>query len=354
MSKVTRIEISTWSLLKVVGVVLAVWFLYIIRAIVAILFVAIILASAVDPVVDWITRKKVPRIFGVLIIYIVMLSLVSLVIVLLLPPIIHQVQNLSNDFPAYWQRFSASLTAIENYSQNYGVAETVRNALGQLEAALTRNSGGVVETLVSVFGGVVSFLVILVMTFYLLLEENATKKVLRLVTPAKVQPYVTRILFKMRDKIGLWLRGQIALSLIIAVIVFVGLNIFGIFIPLFAKYALVLALLAFLCEFVPYLGPMLAALPALFIGFTQGWQVAGAVLAFYVVMQWCENNLIVPQVMKRAVGLNPIIIITALMIGLKIGGVIGMVLAIPVTTALSVLVEEISREVDQRDLEETE
>jgi predicted PurR-regulated permease PerM len=350
MSKVTKIEFSTWSLLKVVGVALVLWFLYLIRGIIAILFVAIILASAVDPTIDWLVRRKIPRFFGVLIIYIILLSLVSLVIVLLLPPATHQIQNLAVDFPNYWQKLTSGISAIENYSQSYGITSAVQNGLQQLEATLSHSGAGVFDTLIDIFGGVISFLVILVITFYLLLEENATKKVLRFMTPARYQPYITRLLFKMRDKIGLWLRGQIVLSLIIGLIVFIGLSIFGYFIPLFAKYALVLALLAFLFEFIPYLGPMLAAVPALFIGFTQGWQVGVAVLAFYVVMQWCENNLIVPQVMKRAVGLNPIIVIVALMVGFRVAGIIGMALAIPVTTALSVVIEEVFRELDQRDL----
>ena len=351
MSKVTKIEISTLSLLKVVAVALVLWFLYVIRGIVAILFVAVILASAVDPIVSWFEKKKIPRLMGILVIYIILLAFVSLVIILLLPPITHQIQNLASDFPYYWDKISAGISALEGYSQDYGVATTVQDALHQLESALSRSGQGVLATLTGIFGGLFSFLVILVITFYLLLEENAVKKILRFAAPAKYQPYITRLLHKMRDKIGLWLRGQILLSFIIGLIVYIGLNIFGLFNPLFAKYALVLALLAFLLEFIPYLGPILSAVPALFIGLTQGLTLAAAILVFYIVMQWVENNIIVPQVMKRAVGLSPIIVIVALMIGAKIGGIMGMVLAIPVVTALSVLIEEIFKEVDQRELE---
>jgi len=345
----TKIEISTYSLLKIVGLGLILWFLYVIKGVLAILFVAVILASALEPIVVWFVRRKIPRAIGILIIYIVLLSLISLVIVLLLPPAAHQVQNLAADFPHYWQKISSGFSAIQNYSQNYGVPATIQDGLKQLTGLLSLN-GGVLGTLMDVFGGVVSFLVILVITFYLLLEEHAIKKILSLVAPAKYQPYFTQLLFKMQDKIGLWLRGQIVLSLIIGFIVFVGLNVFGLFVPIFAKYALVLALLAFLFEFIPYLGPIMAAVPAIFIGSTHGLALAGGVMVFYMVMQWLENNLIVPQVMRRAVGLNPIIVIVALMIGARVGGIIGMVLAIPVTTALLVVIEEIFSHIDAQDV----
>ncbi|MBI5621951.1 AI-2E family transporter [Candidatus Falkowbacteria bacterium] len=347
---VVKIEISTLSLLKVVALALALWFLYLIKAVIAILFVAIILASAIDPMVNWFRRRNIPRLLSVVIIYIVVLALVSLVIVLLVPPVTHQVANLATDFPSYWNRVSAGVSTLEEYSKNYGLADEVQRSLSQLSVFLSRNSAGVLATLSGIFGGIVSFFIILVITFYLLLEEGALKKVLRFLTPAKYQPYFTQLAGKVGDKIGAWLRGQIVLSAIIALIVFLGLNIAGLFYPIFSKYALVLALLAFLMEFVPYLGPMLAAVPALFIGLTQGLAVMAGVLVGYIIMQWLENNLIVPQVMRRAVGLNPIIVIVSLMIGVRVGGVVGMVLAIPVATALSVIIEEVSRELDQREV----
>ncbi|MFA5358299.1 MAG: AI-2E family transporter [Patescibacteria group bacterium] len=349
MSKPVKVTISTISLLKVVAVALAFWFLYDIRAVIAILFVAIILTSALEPTVSWFAKKKIPRIFGVLVIYIILASFVSSLVILILPPAIHQIQNLAADFPAHWSKISSSFSFLQDYSDRYNVSDGVQTTLDQLENFLTQRSSGLFDTLTGIFGGIFSFIIILVLTFYLLLEESAAKRTLRLVTPAKYQPYLTRLLFRMQNKIGLWLRGQIILSFIVGIIVFIGLSIFGIFYPVFGKYALVLAMLAFLLEFIPYLGPILAAIPAIFIGLAQSLPLAGFILAFYCLMQWSENNILVPQVMKRAVGLNPIIVITALMIGAKIGGIIGMVLAIPVATAIAVLMEDISGQFDEQD-----
>ncbi len=351
MANATKIEISTLSLLKVVGIFLILWFLYVIRWVVAILFVAVILAAAVGPLVNWLVKKKIPRLISVLIIYIILLAVVSLLIVLFLPPITAQIHNLAVDFPTYWNKISAGISTLEGYSQQYGLASNIQEALQQLGFTLSQARQGVLSTLASIFGGFFSFLVVLVITFYLLIEENAIKRTLRFLVPAKYQPYLTRLLLKMQDKIGRWLRGQIFLSLIIGLLVYLGLNVFGLFNPIFAKYALILALLAFFLEFVPYLGPVLAAIPTIFIGLTQSLAWVAVVLLFYIIMQWIENNLIVPQVMKKAVGLNPIIVIVALMIGAKIAGVVGIILALPLVAALSVLIEEIFQEIERRELE---
>ncbi|MFA5076255.1 MAG: AI-2E family transporter [Patescibacteria group bacterium] len=213
----------------------------------------------------------------------------------------------------------------------------MQQSLKSLQLTLENSGQSVLSTVISIFGGVISFCVILVITFYIIVEENAVKRILRLVAPAKYQPYLTQLIYKVKDKIGLWLRGQVVLSLIVGCLVFIGMNGFGFIDPTMRQFALVLALIAFLGEFIPYLGPILSAIPAIFVAFTVSPSLALFVLIFYVVMQWLENNILVPQVMRRAVGLNPVVTIIALMIGAKIGGLIGILLAIPVATALMVI-----------------
>jgi predicted PurR-regulated permease PerM len=140
---------------------------------------------------------------------------------------------------------------------------------------------------------------------------------------------------RMQDKIGLWLRGQIILSVIIFLLTYLGLSILGV------KYALVLALVAGLTEFVPYLGPILAAIPAVFFAFTQDPMLAVFVIVLYYIIQLFENNFIVPQLMQKVVGLNPVVSIVVLLIGFKVGGIIGVILAIPVATAIGVFAKDI-------------
>ncbi|EKE05186.1 MAG: protein of unknown function UPF0118 [uncultured bacterium] len=169
------------------------------------------------------------------------------------------------------------------------------------------------------------------------IEETAIKRSLGFILPEKYQPFVLRIIEKVQKQIGNWLKGQLVLCLIIGLMIYIGLLILGI------NYALVLACLAAIGEFIPYVGTFAAAIPALFLAFTQSPIKAVFVLILYVIVQQIENHLVAPKVMQRAVGLNPIIVITSLLVGAKIGGVLGVFLAIPVATGISVVIRELYR-----------
>ena len=139
---------------------------------------------------------------------------------------------------------------------------------------------------------------------------------------------------RMQKKLGLWLRGQLILCLVIFILTYIGLLILGV------KYALIIAVIAGLTEFIPYLGPVLGAIPAVFIAFTQSPTLALFTAILYIIIQQIENNFLVPKIMQKAVGLNPIVSIVAIMIGFSVGGVVGALLSIPVATAGTVLVED--------------
>ena len=149
-----------------------------------------------------------------------------------------------------------------------------------------------------------------------------------------MHPYLFRLITRIQHKLGLWLKGQLILSLIIFGLVFIGLSIIGV------EYALLLAFVAGVFEIIPFLGPTLAAIPAAFFGFTQSPVLGLLVIALYVLIQQLENHVIVPKVMSKSVGLNPLIVIVAFLVGAKIGGFIGVLLAVPVATAISVFLSD--------------
>lgn len=169
----------------------------------------------------------------------------------------------------------------------------------------------------------------------MVVEESAIKKLVWSIAPEKHQPYIMQLINRMQKKIGLWLRGQLILSLVIFILTYTGLSILGV------EYALVLALIAGLTEFVPYIGPMLGAIPAVFLAFTQSPTLALFVAGLYYIIQLVENNILVPKIMQKAVGLNPIVSISVLLIGFKVAGVVGAILSIPVATAISVFVQDL-------------
>lgn len=330
-----NINITTGAILKIVFVFLALYFVFLIQDVVALLFVALILASAIDPWVDWMQGKKIPRALGILLIYLLAFGIVGGTVYLIIPPIANEFKDLAQNFPRYMDRILSGFEVLRQYTEQHGLLDNVKNSLGSVGEQLQRTAGNIFSTVSGIFGGILSFFLVLVLTFYMVVEENAVKKLIWSVAPEKHQVYIMHLVNRMQQKIGLWLRGQLILSLSIFVLTYIGLLILGV------KYALVLALIAGLLEFIPYLGPTLSAVPAVFLAFTQAPILALFTLGLYYIIQMVENNILVPKIMQKTVGLNPIISISALLIGYKLGGVVGAILSIPVATAVSVFIKDV-------------
>lgn len=333
--KTINVNISTITILKILFVLLVIYLIYLLGDIIAVLFVSLVLASLVIPWVDWMARKKIPRAVGAILIYIVLFAILSFVIYSIVPPIINQINEFSKDSPAYLEKVFSGISVFKEQIEERGILENIKEGLGAFSSDVQSATGGVFSMIGSLFGGIFSFILTLAITFYMIVEENAMKKVIWSVVPEKHQPYIIQLLGRMQKKVGLWLRGQIILSVIMFTVTYLGLLFLGV------KYALMLAMLAALAEFVPYLGPVLAAVPALIIAFVQSPILAIFVLIFYCILQMIENHILVPQVMRKVVGLNPIVIIVVLIVGFNIGGVIGGILAIPVATAASVFLKDV-------------
>lgn len=329
------IDISSLTFIKILVIVLGLFLLFYIRDIILILFVALILAAAFDPWVDWLQKYKIPRSLGISLIYLGLVLLLGGTVYLMITPIATEVNQLSKDFPFYWEKISGGFDFVRDYSDQRGWTQNIQDSLNSLQSNIGQAAEGLLATVAAFFGGVVSFVIILMITFYLTVDEQSMKRVLRSLMPVKYQPYFTHLFNRMQEKIGRWLRGQILLSVIIFVLSWVGLSLLGV------KYSLVLALFAGITELIPYLGPFIGAIPAVFIAFTQSPMLALWVIILYIIIQQLENNIIVPKVMQKAVGLNPVIVIVVILIGAKIAGILGVLLAVPVTTALSVLVSDL-------------
>ncbi len=336
-NKNVTINVSTGTVLKVIAILLALLFAYFIRDIILILFISLIFASLIEPLVNWLEQKKIPRGAGVIIIYVVLLLFLFLTIRLLIPPIVEQVALLAQNFPSLWSRIVENFESVRQYSQDQGFSENILRGLQGLQSGLSQAAGSAYGFIVAVFQNLVNFVMILVITFYLVVEKNAVGRLFRAIAPAQYHEHFINLFAVIQKKTGDWARGQLILGLIIAVLSFIGL------IFLLPKYALVLALVAGITELVPYIGPILGAIPAVFLGFTMQPFSFGrglAVLILYIVIQQVENNLLVPQVMKKSVGLNPVVIIIVMLIGARLAGIVGLILAIPVATAIGVIIKD--------------
>lgn len=339
-----QIDVSTKVIIKVVAIILGLWFLYMVRDVIALLFLAIILTATLDSSVDWLAKHKIARSFGVLMIYIAMILIIVGLVSFMLPPLINQIQSFAQNLPTYSESFAKTFAGAEQYAQSYGLQfnshEFLQNAFGNF----SQSSGQIFSTTVSVFTFLISTFVVLALTFYMSVKEDGMNKFLLSVTPKPNQQYVISVANRIKNKIGNWFAGQLLLMLIIFVLDFAALSFFNI------PYALVLALAAGLLEIVPYLGPIISATLASLVGFLISPVTGLIVLGVLTIIQQLESHVIVPQLMKKVVGLNPIVVILVLLIGAKLGGTLGAILAVPIATAINVVVEDLVERNEKREI----
>jgi predicted PurR-regulated permease PerM len=330
-----KIIIDTWTILKVIGILLFVGFLYLVRDIIVLLFVALFLAALMHPAAKTLARFKIPKGLTVLGIYLLIIGTAALIVVLLLPSFLEQTSNLLDSFGVSWQTLGDIKASIKQLTPNLNLTENINQLL--TSGQLTKAAGGLFSTVTFVFGGIVGLVLALVMAYYAVAEEQEAHNVFQNLVPDKYQEVSAVILKRVEEKIGRWLVGQLALGFIIGVFYYVGLSLIGV------KSALVLAVFGGFMEFIPYIGPILVGIPIIIIALSQSPLTAALALVIQIAIQQLENHVIVPKVMQKAVGLNPLVSIVALLVGAKLFGIVGMLLAIPVTTSISVVLTEIYR-----------
>ncbi len=195
-------------------------------------------------------------------------------------------------------------------------------------------------------GGIVSVFTVFLITFYWVSEKPALKRAVVGAFPARQHQRALRLWGQIEDKLGDWLRGQLLLMLIIGLAATVAYGMMGL------PFWLILGLIAGLTEALPNIGPVLGAIPAVLVALTVGWQWALVVIAFVTLLQFVENAILVPRIMKGAVGLSPLVVILAILAGGEFRGVVGALLAVPIAAAASVIVGDIARERRQQETQE--
>ena len=329
------VHISTGTIFRVFAIVAVLFFLWYVKEIVVMLFVALMLAALVEPFADLMHRYKIPRGFSVLVVYIVLFAVLTISLILVIPPLVEQIQNLLTNFSSIFVGVSDTLSRLYAFSEQYGFKKDIVRSIEELRGSFGSIVSGLFSTITGLVGGAISFVIVLVLAFYMVVEENAWRRLFHRVAPDEYQPYLTQLFTRMQKKIGLWLRGQLLLMLIVGSATYLGL------LALDVEYALVLGLFAGVLEIIPYAGPNIAAIPAVVLAFVESPVKGVMVLLLYVVIQQPENNLLVPKIMQKVTGLNPIISIVALLVGFKVAGIAGAALAIPAATLVSVLMSDI-------------
>lgn len=316
-----KIDISHKTVIFITVFILALWLTFLIRDLLLILFVAIILMSALSPMVKFLNRFKVPKTLGIAATYIIIIAATTGLLAVILPPLVEETGRLFLTLPPRLDQLF-DMVAIDKSVLNSQLSEFSKN---------------IFSITLSIFDNILTIIFLLVLTFYLILErENLEGRLSSFFVGREER--VKKLIVKIEEKLGGWLRGQLFLSLIIGILSYIGLLILGI------PYALPLAVVAGILEVVPVIGPIIAAIPSILIALTISPILSLGVAAMYFVIQQLENHLIVPQVMRRAVGLNPLVVILAIAIGSRLLGFAGALLAVPIAVVLQIVVTEIIEE----------
>jgi predicted PurR-regulated permease PerM len=315
---VRKIDISHKTIIFITIFLLALWITYLIRDLLVILFVSVIFVSALSPLVKFFNKFRLPKVLSIALTYLIIIGLVAGLIVIILPPLFEESS-----------RFIAAAPAL--LSQLFNNTGIDRSIFSSELSSISRNLFSVT---LSIFDNLLAIIFLLVITFYLLLEKESLESRIASIFKSR-EERVKRSIVKIEEKLGAWLQGQLVLSVLIALLSYIGLLILNI------PYALPLALIAGILEVIPVIGPIISAIPAILLAFTISPLLSVMVAALYLIIQQLENSLIVPMVMKRAVGLNPLIVILAIAIGSRLLGIAGALLAVPLAVVFQIIVVEI-------------
>ncbi len=338
-----HVDISTGTIMKVVLVILFFFFLYVLKDVLIIFIFALIIASAISPFANWLDEKGFPRLWGVLLLFLVVLSLIVGLLSLIIPYVSQDISQLVSTLPQLVAKVSTSLERVQQGSPEYlDFISEIQNILQVFSDYLQQSSQSIFGLVVSIFGGVTSAIAILIISFYLSVTKRGIENFLGSVVPEKHEEYVLDLWKRSEVKVGLWLQGQLLLGLVMGLLVYVGLSFMGI------KFALILGFLAAIFEIVPMVGPVIAAIPAIFLAFLQSPALGLWVIVFYVVVQQLENHLLVPVVLGKTVGLNPIVVIISLLVGQQLAGIPGMILSVPVATIIVEMMDDFAKHKDSK------
>lgn len=330
-NKTFVVSITTGTVVKILVVLGIIAALFYFRELVLVLLMAILIASAIQPIVGRLQKWHIPRALAVVLIYLVMAGLIFLFFYLVLPSFLQDLSDFFNMLPKYIKAlnvkskglgsdFTSWQTAIQGLSGSQSIGQTLEN----ITTTLTTNSGSALGALTTIFGGALSFVLIVVLSFYFAVSQGGVEEFLRLVTPLKHEKYVINLWHRAERKITRWFQGQLVLAVIVGILVYIGLLILGV------KNAFVLAIISAVFEIVPIIGPFIGAAPGVLVASLQGGLTFGVIVSLmYVVVQQIESNVIYPLVVKKVLDVPPIVVMVALVIGGQIGGILGIVLSVP-------------------------
>lgn len=330
------VKIETQTILNIVMLVFGFVALYYLHDLVLVLLTSIVLASFNESVVRKLARYHIPRTLSVVIVYFITFAAVFGLFYIFAPILLAEFSSIVTSLSDYIPQSSAlqvfqpaSISGTQNVITTVsGTTSSLGDVVGSVQALISGSSGGFVQAITLLFGGVLNVILIAVITFYLSVQDHGIESFLRIVTPLKHEEYIVGLWKRSERKIGLWMQGQLLLGVIVGVIMYLGLTLLGV------KYALVISLMTAMFELIPF-GIILAGLIGCLFAYSSGG-IAMAVKVFflYTIVQQFENYLIAPLIVNKVIGVSPLVVILSLLIGAQLAGLWGLLLGIPVAVCL--------------------
>lgn len=334
------LEISPSSAAKATAYVILLlalcYFLYDIRGTLLIFFLSFLLAAALDPLIDWMQARHIPRSISVLLFYVVIFVLIGIFVTNVVSLVASQIVGISKsvgDFVTNITRDNSPVPwakELKPYLNQIYAAVDIKAAASQVQGALMIVS----DKLLTISFGLFNLIIVLLLTFFMTVEEKPIENFLLSLFPSKYGQYISTRMEAIKEHIGQWLRGQLMVSIAAGFVSYIGLVMMGI------DYALTLSILAGICMVVPMMGRVFAWALTFPIVFNQSPMLSLYMSIYYLLIQQVENNVLQPMIMNKAVGLSPIIIIFSMMIGYQYLNILGLILAIPLATIVAIFVQD--------------
>ncbi len=337
----TTVVITSGTILRVILFGALMVALYYLRDLALIILTAVVIASSIEPGVLWFGKRRIGRLPAVIIMYLLVAIVVVTFFYFFVPPVLDDLVGFLGVLPQQATAFTiggeSGLSFFERAFESTDIF-SLQQWFSGFRSALSDTSGGLINVISTFFGGILSFFLIIVLSFYFAVQETGIDDFLRIITPVRHQEYILGLWKRSQFKIGLWMQGQILLALIVGVLAYLGLTILGV------PYALLLAILVAFFELIPIFGPILSAIPGVIIAFGDGGtSLALMTIALYVIIQQFESHLIYPLVVRKVVGVPPLLVIIALIAGAKLAGFLGVILSVPVAAAFREYVDDIQK-----------
>lgn len=325
----------TLSPVSLLLVILIAYFMIEVRAVLILIVLSFLFATIIERPVNRLQRQHLPRALSILVVYAIILTVLSVATYLLVPTIAEEADRFRTEAPESLRELQRDWRTSDNGILRGPGADGLQSLISAIQKPPDIPTEYAIPVITGITGGVIGFVTIFVITFYYLMEKPFTQRVILMQLKPTTALRVGRIWADVEQQLGRWMRGQLSLMFIIGIASTIAYGLLDV------RFWPVLGLIAGITEAIPIIGPWIGGIPAVAMAMTESWEKALMVAGVAVAIQLTENWILVPRVMKGAVGLTPLTVFLAILVGTEFMGVVGAILAIPIAAAIQVIVSDL-------------